>query len=140
MSIIKLINDHEEATVLDGKGKSLVKIFGKNIFNDLKENIKGMDDSKEPEAKNLVIDATSQRVRELMRADNFSVLCGAGSSIDLGGVIFSKIALEDNGWVKDIFKGNAALLRDFETLKGKYEDKIKKMIMEWKISLLFYLD
>ena len=37
MEYLKMISDHDESKVLDGNGKTLLKVFGKNILDELKE-------------------------------------------------------------------------------------------------------
>ncbi len=141
MNIIELIKEHNESKVLEANGKSFVKIFGKNIFNEVKQHVETLDADKEQEAASTVYEAVSLRVRELMRADNFSVLTGAGSSINLGGVTFSKGSLEDGGWVKMVFDGKP-LLNDFEELKLKFEKTFTKKNygVEDFITFLFRLE
>lgn len=140
MDVIKLILEHSEQKSYD-EGKQLIKIFGKNVLTELKEVVKEWTEDKKAEAHTRVVEAISQRVRELMRADNFSVLTGAGSSIDLGGVIFSKSAMEKSGWVY-IAVEKVSLLVDFEILKERFEEtrKTKEYGVEDFITFLFRLE
>jgi hypothetical protein len=82
----------------------LVKLLGKNIIDEQKDEHVDLFDS------------ISLRLRELLRADNFSILTGAGSSYDSGGVTFSSKAFENEGWVDEIFKNDKDLENDYMIL------------------------
>ncbi len=97
-----------------------IKLFGKDIL--LEAQTQFDNETSEEDAQKIVFDATSKRIRELLRADNFSILTGAGSSYNHGGVLFSNKELTD-GWVSNIFlKENYLQYKnDYEALKQLFE-------------------
>ncbi len=88
---------------------SFIRIFGKEI------KIENID------FENEII----PRIRELLRADNFSILTGTGSSHNVGSVLFSKDELElENGWIYKELKGNKEYELLLELFKNENKDKI----------------
>lgn len=112
--------------------EQFVKVLGKDII----------DENKDKKGPNEIFDSISLRLRELLRADNFSVLTGAGSSFDSGGVTFSFKAFEEGGWVDGIFKREQNLKEDYvalvKLLKAKY--KLNQFGVEEFITFLVKLE
>src|SRR5690554_3382676 len=87
--IVEIVNSYNPETIVKEESP-FIKLFGKDILLEIQSEIKdGNQDKEKREIIKLLFDATSQRIRELLRADNFSLLTGAGSSVTLGGVLFS---------------------------------------------------
>lgn len=140
MSITKVIVEHDETKVLEDDGKPYLKIFGKSILNEMKELIKdGQNENEQNKLRGILLESISKRVRELMRADNFSVLTGAGSSIVLGGVKFSNSELYADGWVKEEFKTENEITESYNNLLKKF-DPLKKLTVEEFLTILFRLE
>jgi len=78
--------------------KPLVRMLGKNLLQQEQEAAEGKKENATVRA------AVSARLRELMQAENFSVLTGAGSSVEvLGSVTFGNNALQKDGWARKPF-------------------------------------
>jgi len=82
----------------------------------------GKDLLKEAESKpDAVCSAVSARIRELMKAENFSILTGAGSSVRvLGSITFGKDALAKGGWVEI---ATLACKDDYQHLLNLFDNK-----------------
>jgi hypothetical protein len=101
-----------------------ISIFGKDIIQESKTLIK--PNQSNDEIKKIIFDSISMRIRELFRADNFSILTGAGSSFNIGGVLFSKKELELTGWVGSIFNDNTNELKEeYNELLKLYENHLE---------------
>lgn len=96
----------------------VVRLFGKDALKEV-EKEEGATDEKIKDEK--VCAAASARIRELMKADNFSVLVGAGSSIPLGGKSFAKEYLEDGKWVAEGVANE--LKEDYKFLRDLHREK-----------------
>lgn len=105
MPLIDTIKDYNPDEIVE-KELPLISLFGKNILLDVRNQLNANTDEKQ--LKKSIFDSTTQRIRELLRADNFSVLTGAGSSFAVGGVLFSEKELVD-GWVSKLFEADDGL-------------------------------
>lgn len=124
--LVEIIKSYNPENI-EKKESPFIKLFGKDILLEIQSEIKGGNQEKDKrEIIKLIFDAISQRIRELLRADNFSLLTGAGSSVNLGGVLFSKKELE-NGWVANIFEtsDNEKYKEDYRSLLQFYEECVE---------------
>lgn len=88
--IVEIVNSYNPETIVEVESP-FIKLFGKDILLEIQSEIKDGNQGKEKsDITKLLFDATSQRIRELLSADNFSLLTGAGSSVTLGSVLFAK--------------------------------------------------
>lgn len=109
--------DTQETTAAKEAPCPVVRMLGKDL---LAENSSKVDQ---------VCLGVSTRMRELMKAENFSVLTGAGSSVSvLGPLTFSVKALDDGGWVREAVGSHLA---DYEYLlqvfRGDPGDGVARM-------------
>ena len=121
--LTELIKNYDLKKINDGINsenypENYLKLFGKDVLWEVKQNSNIVDDDiKELLLRTEVFEEISNRLRELMKIDNFSILTGAGSSISVGGVLFNFEQLE-KGWVNQIFEKGS--------LKNDYSDILKK--------------
>ncbi len=57
-----------------------------------------------------------------MYSDNFSVLTGAGSSVQVGGIIFGPSSLDDDGWLGQLFIGDNNYKRLLTLFKESFKE------------------